>query len=76
MIQRAAKGDSLMSDDMFNTRRLRDPAKSDLQHLLDGVEQFSDEVFPATRRYSKVLRKVRRRTRCSSRVLTRVSRRK
>jgi len=37
-----------MSDDTLNTRRVRDAAKSDLLHLLDGVEQFSDQVFPAT----------------------------
>ncbi|SEK07710.1 carbonic anhydrase [Paraburkholderia diazotrophica] len=37
-----------MPDDLLNTRRLRDPANPDLLHLLEGVEQFSDQVFPAT----------------------------
>jgi len=37
-----------MSDDLLKPRRLSDPASADLLHLLDGVEQFSDQVFPAT----------------------------
>jgi carbonic anhydrase len=36
-----------MSDDSSQTRP-RDPAKSGLLHLLDGVERFSEHVFPAT----------------------------